>query len=100
MKKFLLFLALSVISTLTLAGLVDPVVVEAEVSFLDKLLGWFDSLPAHIVMITSLVTAASAFTALTPTTADDKIVAGILRVLNWLSLNVFKNKNADDKPTE
>jgi len=61
--------------------------------------GWlaiFEALPAWLVAITSVVTAATAITALTPTTADDKIIAAILRVLNILAGNFGKNKNADD----
>ena len=50
---------------------------------------------AWAAAITAVVTACSAITALTPTKADDKILNGILTVLNFLSLNVLKNKNAD-----
>ncbi len=50
---------------------------------------------AWVAAVTAVVTACSAITALTPTTADDKILNGILKVLNFLSLNVLKNKNAD-----
>jgi hypothetical protein len=34
-------------------------------------------------------------TALTPSTSDDAIVQKILNILNFLSLNIGKNKNAD-----
>ncbi len=61
-------------------------------------------LPAWVGAITGLVTACSVISALTPSTSDDRIVAGILRVLNVLSLNVggaaaapALSKNADDK---
>ena len=50
---------------------------------------------AWVAAVTAVVTACSAITALTPTKADDKILNGILKVLNFLSLNVLKNKNAD-----
>ena len=50
---------------------------------------------AWVAAVTAVVTAASAITALTPTKTDDKILNGILKVLNFLSLNVLKNKNAD-----
>lgn len=50
-----------------------------------------------IVAITGVVTAATAITALTPTKSDDVILNFILRILNVLSGNVYKNKNADDK---
>lgn len=63
---------------------------------MDSLMTFFDALPAWLVAITSVVTAATAVTALTPTKTDDKIVNAILRVLNFLAGNVGKNKNADD----
>ena len=50
---------------------------------------------AWVAAVTAVVTACSAITALTPTKADDKLLNGILKVLNFLSLNVLKNKNAD-----
>ena len=55
----------------------------------------FESIPAWIVAITTVLTAATAVTALTPSTSDDKIINGILRVLNVIAGNVGKNKNAD-----
>lgn len=64
--------------------------------FVGTALGYFDQIPAWIVAITTLVTAASAITAMTPTKKDDVVIGKILRALNWLSLNIFKNKNADD----
>jgi hypothetical protein len=63
---------------------------------MDALLTALDAAPAWLTAITGIVTAATAITALTPTTADDKVVAMILRVLNLLAGNVGKNKNADD----
>lgn len=50
----------------------------------------------YIVAIAGTVAAASAITALTPTKTDDKILDFVLKILNWLALNVGKNKNADD----
>ena len=50
-----------------------------------------------IAAITAVVTAATMITAITPTKADDKIVNGLLKALNFLAGNVLKNKNADDK---
>ena len=47
------------------------------------------------IAILALIVAASGITALTPTKSDDKIVNAVLKVLNWIALNVFKNKNAD-----
>lgn len=55
------------------------------------------SLPVWVTAITGLVTACSVICALTPTKSDDAVVAAILRVLNTISLNVGRSKNADDK---
>jgi len=60
------------------------------------LLALLDAAPAWLHAITALVTAATAVTALTPSTADDKVLNMVLRVLNLLAGNVGKNKNADD----
>jgi len=57
----------------------------------------FTNLPVWISMALTLVGAVSAITAVTPTKSDDKAVAAVLRVLNILSLNIGKNKNADDQ---
>ncbi len=53
-------------------------------------------MPVWLTTITYIVTLASSITMLTPTNVDNKFIDGLLRVLNWLSLNIFKNKNADD----
>ncbi len=53
-------------------------------------------LPVWVTAITALVTAATGITALTPTKVDDKFFGFVLKVLNFLAGNVFKNKNADD----
>jgi len=63
---------------------------------MESLMDLFESLPAWLVAITTVVTAATAITALTPTKVDDKVVGTILRILNVLAGNVGKNKNADD----
>tara|TARA_R100000306_G_C4371075_1_gene139992 strand:+ start:1484 stop:1678 length:195 start_codon:yes stop_codon:yes gene_type:complete len=61
-----------------------------------EFLNIFESLPNWVVAITSVLTAATAITALTPSQADDKMLNMVLRVLNTLAGNVGKNKNADD----
>jgi len=58
-----------------------------------EIFGIFEQIPAWIVAITTVLTAATAVTALTPSTSDDKIINGILRVLNVIAGNVGKNKN-------
>ena len=60
------------------------------------LLALLDAAPAWLTAITGIVTAATAITALTPSTADDKVLNTVLRVLNFVAGNVGKNKNADD----
>lgn len=50
---------------------------------------------AWILALTTLVTGATAITALTPTKADDKIVNVALNVLNFVAGNFAKNKNLD-----
>tara|TARA_R100000687_G_C6388185_1_gene136001 strand:- start:345 stop:566 length:222 start_codon:yes stop_codon:yes gene_type:complete len=67
-----------------------------SVSILNTILLWADNIPVWIAAVTGVVTAATAVTALTPTTHDDKVIAVILRVLNFLAGNIFKNRNADD----
>lgn len=55
----------------------------------------FEEIPLWVNAITALVTGASAITMLTATRKDNIIADKILMVLNFLALNVFKNKNAD-----
>jgi|TARA_Y100000310_G_C20520340_1_gene733340 hypothetical protein len=65
--------------------------------FLSTVMGYAEALPAWLVAITALVTAANAVTILTPTRHDDAILGKILGVLNFLSMNFGKNRNADDE---
>lgn len=62
---------------------------------IETILNYFEDIPAWIVALTSVVTAASAITALTPTKKDDKILNTIKKVLDFLALNVFNAKNKD-----
>lgn len=54
-----------------------------------------DLLQQWILAVTSVVTAASAVTALTPTKKDDKIRGFILSVMNFLALNIGNARNRD-----
>lgn len=63
--------------------------------FLQSFLSFYSDLPPWVNAITGIVTAATALTALTPTKSDDKILDGILKLLNFLAGNIGKNKNAD-----
>lgn len=39
------------------------------------------------LIITSIVTVASAIVKITPTTKDDEILAKVMKVLEWISMN-------------
>lgn len=64
--------------------------------YLTLIMSWMGSMPDWIAAITTVVTAATAVTMLTPTTADDKAINMLLKVLNLFAGNIIKNKNADD----
>lgn len=49
----------------------------------------------YISAVTGVVAAASAITAITPTKTDDNIINAVLKVLNFLAVNIGKNTNAD-----
>jgi len=61
------------------------------------MLALFATILTYLGPVTGVVTAATAITALTPTKVDNKILGGILKVLNLVAGNVLKNKNKDDK---
>jgi hypothetical protein len=65
---------------------------DAIITFLTS-----ESLGQWFLAISTVITACTAITALTPTNTDDKILNIILKVLNFFAGNVAKNKNADDK---
>jgi len=50
-----------------------------------------------IMVVTALVTAAAAITAVTPSQADNKFVQQLLDVLNALGLNIGAAANKDDE---
>lgn len=52
------------------------------------LTSFFDHVPVWIAAATSLVTAASAVSAVTPTPKDDNFLSSVLGVLNVLALNI------------
>ena len=44
-------------------------------------------------VVTSVIAAASAIAALTPTPKDDTFIGKAYKVINWLALNVFNAKS-------
>lgn len=58
---------------------------------------YIDMIPGWIKALTLLVTGANAITMLTPTEADNKALAMVLKLLNVLSGNVLQNTNKDAK---
>lgn len=65
--------------------------------FMISVFAFFDALPGWLAAITTVVTAATGITALTPSKSDDAIINRILKFLNLLAGNFALNKNADDK---
>jgi hypothetical protein len=44
-------------------------------------------------VLTTIVAAASAIAALTPTPKDDTVIGKAYKIVDWLALNVFKAKD-------
>ena len=44
-------------------------------------------------VLTTIVAAASAIAALTPTPKDDTLVGKVYKIVDWLALNVMKAKD-------
>lgn len=40
-----------------------------------------------LAIATSIVTAASVIARMTPTESDDRVIASVLKVIQWLSIN-------------
>ncbi len=64
---------------------------------METFLKFFEGLPVWVTVLTSVFIALNGVTALTPSSADNRFVNAVLKVLNFLSGNVLLNKNADDK---
>ena len=63
---------------------------------MQNILAIADHIPQWAALLSTVVASCTVITMATPTQSDDKIVGIILRVLNFLSGNWGKNKNADD----
>lgn len=48
-------------------------------------------------VVTTIIAAASAIAALTPTPKDDTIIGKAYRLIDWLALNVIKAKDTGDE---
>jgi hypothetical protein len=62
---------------------------------MEFLMSALESFPVWLQAIMALVTGATAITALTPTTVDDRAIGWLLRGLNFMAGNVLKNRNKD-----
>ena len=51
------------------------------------------NIDGFILAATTIVTAASAITALTPTPKDDAIASQAYKIIDWLALNIGKAKD-------
>ncbi len=51
---------------------------------------------AWVSVITIVVTAANAVTMIFPSTANNAFLNAVLKILNFLAVNVLKNRNADE----
>ena len=62
---------------------------------MEFIMSTLETFPIWLQAITALVTGATAITALTPTTVDNMAIGWLLKMLNMLAGNVFKNRNKD-----
>lgn len=96
------FLKVFILTMMVLPFFGVPVAAETlpakppEEGVLGFISGFFGSFPVWLNVLTTTVTAATAITAVTPSKADDAIANGLLRFLNLVAGNFYKNKNADE----
>ena len=48
-------------------------------------------------VVTTVIAAASAIAALTPTPSDDTFVGKAYKIIDWLALNIFSAKEKGDE---
>lgn len=56
-----------------------------------------DNKEGLFAVVTTIIAAASAIAALTPTPKDDTIIGKAYRLIDWLALNVMKAKDKGDE---
>ncbi len=61
---------------------------------------FFNELPEWLNAITAFVAGASAITALTPSSGDDKALGKVKRVLDWIALNIGHAKRVPEVPVK
>lgn len=69
-------------------------------TFLSGLTAVFDAAPLALQAVMTLVTAASAITAVTPTPRDDRIVGKLYKALEIMALNIGRAKDAPPNRTK
>ena len=67
----------------------------ASIGLFTQMINWFGDIPAWITAVTTVVTSATAITALTPSKIDDRIIGKVIWFLNIIAGNIMKNKNKD-----
>ena len=61
---------------------------------IQEIITWLNENSAGLFSVaTAIVALASAVSAITPTPKDDKWVGKAYKIIDWLSLNVFKAKD-------
>ena len=56
-----------------------------------------DNKEGLFAVVTTIIAAASAIAALTPTPKDDTLIGKAYSIIDWLALNVLKAKDKGDK---
>jgi len=62
---------------------------------MEFIMSTLETFPIWLQAIMALVTGATAITALTPTTVDDRTINWLLKILNFMAGNFGKNRNKD-----
>ena len=56
-----------------------------------------DNKEGLFAVVTTIIAAASAIAALTPTPKDDTLIGKAYKIIDWLALNVIKAKDKGDE---